>query len=315
MSGQAITLRVRSAERVSEDVIQIELESMAGLDLPAWQPGAHVEIALPSGLVRHYSLCGDVDDHKTYRIAVLRETAGRGGSAELHEIAAPGLALPVRAPRNNFELHEAPAYLFLGGGIGITPLIPMIQRAERDGLPWTLVYGGRTHDSMAYRRELQERYPEHVRIFADDAEGRPDFRALLSHATPGTLVYACGPGPMLDYLAVLTSDHDWPIVLQTERFSVAEVETAGQPFDVELARSGTTLHIEQDETILQVMQAKGLNPPFSCENGYCGTCEALVLEGQPQHRDTYLSDEEKDDSFSMMICVSRSVSERLVLDL
>lgn len=310
-----IKMRVRSVKPLADQVTQYEFESMVGLDLPEWTPGAHIEVKLPSGLVRHYSLCGTPDDPKVYRIAVLREEDGRGGSKELHDTVTTGTAIEVRSPKNNFELQPAPRYLFLAGGIGITPIAAMIQQANREGRPWHLVYGGRSRSSMAYLDELQKRYGDRVDIYADDVEGRPEFRDILSQQPDGTLVYACGPTPMLDLLAALFANNEWPIELRLERFSVAAVDTSGEGFDVELARSGVTIPVAGNETILQAMQARGYNAPFSCENGYCGTCEAVVLDGEPEHRDTYLTEDEKEDSFTMMICVSRCKGERLVIDL
>ncbi|WP_197281039.1 PDR/VanB family oxidoreductase [Microbacterium sp. No. 7] len=313
--SQTIKLRVRSAELVAEGVRQLELESMAGLDLPPWQPGAHIEVRLPSGLVRHYSLCGDPADRKVYRIAVLREAAGRGGSIELHDAVAAGDAIEVRTPRNNFELHPAGGYLFLGGGIGVTPLIPMMREADEKGIPWRLVYGGRSRSSMAYVTALQAEHGEQVAVSADDAEGRPDFAALLDALVPGTAVYACGPTPMLDLLAAMAVEREPAVDLHLERFAVDAVDITGEPFEAELTRSGVTIEVGSDETLLGAMLQRGLNAPYSCENGYCGTCEAVVLEGEPDHRDTYLTDDEKADGFTMMICVSRCAGRRIVLDL
>jgi ferredoxin-NADP reductase len=311
MSHTPIKLRVRAAERVADAVLAVTLESMAGLDLPGWEPGAHVEVVLPSGLVRHYSLCGDPADRTCYRIAVLREEAGRGGSVELHEIARPGTALEVRPPKNAFALAPAPGYLFLAGGIGITPLLPMLAAAQA---PWRLVYGGRTRSHLAFTAELG-RYGERVRILADDVEGRPDLEAELGSLGAGELVYACGPAPMLDRVTEVAAAAGVADRLHLERFAVAAADFAGAPFEVELARSGVTLPVGSDETVLGVMRAHGLTAPFSCENGYCGTCEAVVLDGEPDHRDTYLTDEEKAEGFTTMICVSRCVGPRLVLDL
>lgn len=309
MARNPVKLRIRAAQAVADEIVAVELESMAGLDLPAWEPGAHIEVRLPSGLVRHYSLCGDVDDRSTYRIGVLRESAGRGGSREFHEIARTGAVLEVRPPKNNFALEPVAEYLFLAGGIGITPIIPMIQRAE---VPWRLVYGGRSRSHMAFLDELPA---DRVRVFADDVEGRPDLATEIATVGQHGLVYACGPAPMLDLVTDLCARQGRSDRLRLERFSVAAVDTEGAPFEVELARTGVTIPVASDETILRAMRARAIPAPFSCENGYCGTCEAVVLDGSPQHRDTYLTDEEKAESFTLMICVSRCTGPRLVLDL
>lgn len=308
-------LRVRNVRSVADAVLEVELESMGGLDLPTWSAGAHLELKLPSGLVRHYSLCGDLEDRATYRIAVLREEAGRGGSSELHAVAAPGAVFEVRPPRNNFGLEVATSYLFLAGGIGITPLIPMMQRATEDGIPWRLVYGGRSRSHIAFADELMDSGGPNIAVFTDDREGRPDFAAEIGALPEGGLIFACGPGPMLDAVGATADRMGLADQLRLERFAVAAVDTGGEPFEVELARTGVTLAIGDDETILTAMRARGLPAPFSCENGYCGTCEAVVLDGEADHRDTYLTDEEKTEGFTMMICVSRCAASPLVLDL
>ena len=315
MSRHPVKLRIRSVEQVADAVVAVTLESMAGLDLAPWDPGAHVEIVLPSGLVRHYSLCGDPRDRGSYRIAVLREATGRGGSQELHEIARAGAVLEVRPPRNDFALEPAAGYLFLAGGIGITPMVPMILHADRAGLPWRLVYGGRTRSHMAFAADLCALGGVRTHVLADDAEGRPDLVAEITSTAPGHLVYACGPGPMLDRVVEVASEVGAADRLRLERFAVAAADTTGEPFEVELARSGRTLPVGEHDTVLGVLQSHGISVPFSCANGYCGTCEAVVLDGEPDHRDTYLTDDEKAESFTTMICVSRCVGPRLVLDL
>lgn len=314
MSSSPVNLRIRAAEQVADAVVAVALESMAGLDLPPWEPGAHVEVVLPSGLVRHYSLCGDPQDRASYRVAVLREPVGRGGSRELHEIAAAGAVLKVRPPRNAFALEPAAGYLFLAGGIGVTPMLPMIGAVERSGLPWRLVYGGRTRSHMAFVDGLVA-HGDRVQIMADDVEGRPDLVAEIGATAPDRLIYACGPGPMLDRVAEVAAAAGATDRLRIERFAVAAAAAAGEPFEVELSRTGVTLPVGADETVLGVLRAKGISAPFSCENGYCGTCETVVLDGEPDHRDTYLTDDEKAEGFTTMICVSRCVGPRLVLDL
>ncbi len=309
-------LRVRQAALVADRVLAVTLESMAGLDLPRWDAGAHIEITLPSGLVRHYSLCGDAADRSAYRIAVLlEEEAGRGGSAEFHQVARAGAVIEVRPPRNNFALEPASEYLFLAGGIGVTPVVAMVQEADRTGTPWRLVYAGRSRAHMAFAGELAAAGGERVRIAAEDAEGLPELAPVIALVPPGGLIYACGPAPMLDHIARLCQACCRTGSLRVERFSVAAVDTAGAPFEVELARTGITVPVASDETILQAVLASGVQAPYSCENGYCGTCEAVLLDGEPDHRDTYLTDAEKAESFTLMICVSRCAGGRLILDL
>lgn len=315
MSRNPVKLRVRAVERVADQVVAVTFESMAGLELAPWEPGAHIEVVLPSGLVRHYSLCGDPAERETYRIAVLHEEAGRGGSRELHEVAEPGAVLEVRPPRNAFALEPAGGYLFLAGGIGITPMLPMLGHATCAGLPWRLVYGGRTRSHMAFVDELVRIGEDRVHVAADDAAGRPDLVAEIGDLPADHLVYACGPAPMLDRVTAVATEAGAADRLRLERFTVAAADTAGEPFEVELSRSGRTLPVGPATTILGVLRANGITAPFSCENGYCGTCEAVVLDGEPDHRDTYLTDDEKAEGFTTMVCVSRCHGPRLVLDL
>jgi len=308
-------LRVRRRTDIADGVVALDLESMAGLPLPPWEPGAHIEIRTPSGLLRHYSLCGSPADRHTYRIAVLRVAEGRGGSVEVHATAEPGSALEVGPPKNRFPLEAADEYLFLAGGIGITPIMSMMERAEAVEARWRLVYGGRTRTGMAFLEELRTRYPGRVSVFADDVEGRPDLATEVAAVKPGGLIYACGPEGMLDLVTVAVKSAGRVDDLRFEKFTGSAVDTSGEPFEVELARSGMTLPIGSGETILQAMRARNLSPSFSCEGGYCGACEATVLDGVPLHLDSYLTDQEKDESFTMMICVSRCVGELIVLDL
>lgn len=299
----------------AEGVVGVSFRDPAGADLPAWEPGAHIEIQLPSGLHRQYSLCSEPDNRSRYTVAVLREEAGRGGSRELHDIAAPGLVLSVRLPRNDFALVEADSYVFIGGGIGITPLIPMVAAAHARGAEWQLVYGGRTATTMAYREVLAE-YGERVDVCCEDERGYPDLATILKAAPAGAHVYTCGPGAMIDAVAAEHARHDHLGPLHFERFSAAgPVDTSGDTFEVELAKTGATIQVPADVPILEAVREVLPDQPFSCEEGYCGECETTVLEGRPDHRDDYLTPEEQEANEVMMICVSRCLGKRLVLDL
>jgi ferredoxin-NADP reductase len=313
--ASGVKLRVRRAELIADGVVAIELESMAGLPLPRWTPGAHLEVRLSSGLLRHYSLCGDPEDPSFYRFAVLREDLGGGGSVELHDTMRPGSVLEVGVPRNHFELEPASAYLFLAGGIGITPIVSMLEQSTRDGVPWRLVYGGRTRASMAFLEEIGERGGARVAIVPEDVEGRPDFAAEIAAAPADGLIYACGPNGMLDHVLDVAARLGRRDQVRFERFTGAVPAGPGTPFTVSLRRSGLTFEVGAEESILEAARAQGVNVSFSCEGGYCGKCETVVLDGEPDHRDTYLTDDEKADSFTMMICVSRALGGELVLDL
>lgn len=255
-------------------------------------------------------------DAHSYRVGILREPAGRGGSAFVHDVLSVGDTVGVAGPRNNFPLVPAPRYLFIAGGIGITPLIPMIAQAHLMGIEWTLLYGGRSRTSMGFLDELAV-YGDQVVIAPHDEVGLLDLPTWLDGAAiDDTKVYVCGPEPLL--AAVERYCTGWPLgKLRTERFvpkeQSAPVRTA--PFEVELARSAVTVTVTADGTVLDAVQRAGANVLSSCREGTCGTCETAVLAGQPDHRDSILDDSERDSADCMFICVSRSCSDRLVLDL
>ncbi|WP_338889345.1 PDR/VanB family oxidoreductase [Rhodococcus sovatensis] len=309
-------LTVTAKEVVSQGVVALTLTHPDGRRLPDWAPGAHIDLILPTGVTRQYSLCGDRWDPRSYRIGVLREPAGRGGSAFVHDVLAVGDSVGVGGPRNNFPMVPAPRYLFVAGGIGITPLIPMIAQAELMGIEWTLLYGGRTRTSMGFLDELSF-YGDRVVLAPQDEVGLLDLPTWLgAAAADDTKVYVCGPEPLLD--AVETGCSGWLVgKLRMERFvpkrQSAPVRTV--PFELELARSGLVVTVTPDGSVLDAVQKAGVTVLSSCREGTCGTCETTVLAGQPDHRDSILDDSERDNADCMFICVSRSCSDRLVLDL
>ena len=307
-------LRVVAKEVVAEGVVALTLRHPDGRRLPDWAPGAHIDLVLPNGLTRQYSLCGDRWDAHSYRVGVLREPSGRGGSAYVHDELAVGDLVGVGGPRNNFPLVPSQKYLFVAGGIGITPLLPMIRQAELIGADWRLVYGGRTRTSMAFREELAA-YGDRVVFLPRDERGLPDLPAYLAEATDAK-VYVCGPGALL--AAVEKCCADWAVGrLRTERFVPKDrgAPLRDEPFEVELARSGLAVTVNPGATVLDAVQAAGVNVLSSCREGTCGTCETTVLAGAPDHRDSVLDDDERSAGDCMLICVSRSCSDRLVLDL
>lgn len=312
---ERLTLRVTSVTVVADEVIEVSFAHPEGNPLPTWEPGAHIEVPLPSGLSRQYSLCGDTGDRSKYTIAVLREENGRGGSKELHEAAQAGVELSIRLPNNNFHLIEANSYVFIGGGIGITPLIPMIEQARKAGATWSLVYGGRRASSMAYRDKLTS-FGRQVDLWIEEERGYPDLPTILAQAPAGALVYTCGPSPMIDAVAHEFAAHGHLEGLHFERFSASgPVDTSGDSFEVELRRTGVTFTVPEGVNILEEVRNVLPDQPFSCEEGYCGECETRVLEGEPDHRDDYLTPDEQETSDVMMICVSRCKGRKLVLDL
>ncbi|NKQ54257.1 oxidoreductase [Amycolatopsis sp. K13G38] len=316
MARRQFDLVIDEVRREARDVISLVLREPGGGRLPRWEPGAHIDVTLPSGLSRQYSLCGDVNRAEEYVVAVLREEHGRGGSRELHDIAATGQKLTVGEPRNNFPFDQAEKYLFLAGGIGITPILPMIAAACARGASWKLLYGGRTLSSMAFREHLAAYPAERLELCPEDTHGRPDFAAALRGAGPDTLVYACGPGGMLDAVAEQFATHATGASLRVERFGAdGPADTSGAAFEVVLGRTGTTVLVPEEHSILAAVRDAVPDVAYSCEEGYCGECETPVLEGTPDHRDSYLTEDEREAGETMMICVSRCLGGRLVLDL
>lgn len=295
---------------VAEGVVLLTLAATDGGQLPAWTPGAHVDLLLAPGLERQYSLCGDPAETGRWQVAVLREPAGRGGSAHVHERVAVGERLQVRGPRNNFAFTAEGEVAFVAGGIGITALLPMIGAAEGAGAPWRLLYAGRSRRTMAFVADLVERFPDRVEVYAADEGRRLDVAADLG---AGEVVYACGPRRLLDAL-----EERCPAgTLHVERFEAKEF---GEPvwdgdFEVELAMTGVTITVPPGRSILEVAEEAGALVVSSCREGTCGTCETAVLEGEVEHRDSVLSPEEQGYSDVMMVCVSRAACPRLVLEL
>jgi ferredoxin-NADP reductase len=309
-------LVVHDRHDAADGVVVLLLRHRCGAELPAWTPGSHVDLLLTDDLVRQYSLCGDPHDRATWRIAVLREPDGRGGSAFVHDKLEPGASVQVRGPRNNFALEPAARYLFIAGGVGITPILPMVSAAQVAGASWRLVYGGRSRATMAFADELQAAHGDRVQLVPQDEHGVLDLDALLGEPADAALVYCCGPAPLLD--AVEERCAQWPAgTLHVERFTPKD---AGEPvlpgsFEVELAATGTTLTVPPDRSVLEVVEEAGVTVLSSCREGTCGTCETGVLAGAVDHRDSLLTAEERAANDTMMLCVSRAACPRLVLDL
>jgi ferredoxin-NADP reductase len=303
-------------EMLAAGAVRLTLRHADGDPMPPWRPGAHVDLVLRTGVVRQYSLCGDPDDRSVLQVAVLRDPRGRGGSRFVHDELRPGDMIGIRGPRNNFPLEVARRYLFIAGGIGITPIIPMIAEVDARGADWCLAYGGRSRSSMAFAHSLVEWYGERVMLRPQDETGPLDLDRLLGRPRAGTAVYCCGPEPLL--AAVEQRCRAWPPgTLHVERFGprTAAATGAATPFEVVLARSRRTVAVSPDTSILCAVEEAGVSVLSSCREGTCGTCETPVLDGVPDHRDSLLSAEERTAGDTMMICVSRARSGRIVLDL
>ncbi|QLJ00754.1 oxidoreductase [Streptomyces sp. NEAU-sy36] len=304
--SRALRLLLTAHETIADGVVRLRLE---GDDLPRWTPGAHLDLVLPSGLVRQYSLCGDPGDTSSYTVATRLVEDGRGGSREVHEQLAEGMELEVRGPRNRFPLAEAESYVFVAGGIGITPVLPML-RALPEHAGWRLLYCGRTRASMPFLEELGELAGDRLTVVAEDEEGRPDLDALFEGVAAGTAVYCCGPEGLMDAVAERVPEG---AALHLERFAPRAPADGDAAFEVELRRTGRTVAVPAGTTVLDAVRRELPDLAYSCEQGFCGTCQQRVLEGEVEHRDELLTDAERADS--MLICVSRARGERLVLDL
>ncbi|MER5886121.1 PDR/VanB family oxidoreductase [Streptomyces sp. NPDC001941] len=333
-------LVVRAVRAEADGVRSLELApAHDGERLPPWSPGAHVDVVLgtgPDAPVRQYSLCGDAGGTgdtgdtgaagDTWRIAVLKTADSRGGSRHVHENVRAGDVLTVRGPRNHFSLRGSSRYLFIAGGIGITPILPMIAATEAAGADWRLVYGGRTRAAMAFTDRL-EPYGDKVTLVPQDEAGTIDLDALLAAPEPDTLVYCCGPAGLLD--AVEDRCAAWPPgTLRVERFAPAAKDPKDpedpadskdlgeeREFTVVLRRSGLTLTVPAGTSILQVCRDNDVPVLASCQEGICGTCETEVLDGEVEHRDAILDADERAANDTMMICVSRCRGAALTLDL
>lgn len=312
-------LIVRHRGAPAEGVVVLDLGHPDGTELPRWQPGAHIDLILGDGLTRQYSLCGDPQDSTMWRIGILLDPNSRGGSRYVHENLTEGAVVQVRGPRNHFPLVDSARYRFIAGGIGITPIMAMAQRVDTTGGEWTLLYGGRTRASMAFADELAERYPNRVTVWPQDEFGLLELDELLSAPEDGTLIYCCGPEALLT--AVEERCANWPEgALHIERFAAKtptapEAATSLEQFQVVCQRSGVTLDVGPQDSILELVEEAGVPITTSCYEGVCGSCEARVLEGTPDHRDSVLNAQQKESGEVMLICVSRSCTERLVLDL
>ncbi|MGW6459160.1 PDR/VanB family oxidoreductase [Streptomyces sp. NPDC055078] len=309
-------LRVQRVEWLAEDVLSVTLRDPAGVPLEGWTPGSHLSVHLPNGLSRDYSLCGDPDRGGEWTIAVLRDRASRGGSRWIHEQLRVGLPLTVTGPRNNFPLHSSAEYLLIAGGIGITPILSMARELSRTGQALHVLYCGRARRSMAFVPELRQLCGDRLVLHVDDEAGRPvDLGSVLAER-PGADVYCCGPEALIE--AVVQHAGEGREV-RFERFRGRTADVAGSagdpPFDVVCGRTGRRVTVETGTSVLDALAAAGVPVPSSCREGVCGTCETEVLSGVPDHRDLLLTEAEREDGATMMICVSRSRTPELTLDI
>lgn len=308
-----LDLIIESMRLEADGVLSLTLVDPEGGVLPEWSAGAHIDVGLED-TVRQYSLCGDPADRTRYTIAVLREQLSRGGSEFIHDRVRPGDPVEVGGPRNHFALAPAKEYLFIAGGIGITPIRAMIRQAEAEGASWRLVYGGRSQASMAFTKEL-EQYGDRVLFHPQDTSGLLDLDTLLGTPQPDTGVYCCGPAGLID--AVEERCAAWPEeALHVERFTAKDLSgLENHPLTVRCARSDMELEVASSQSILDVLEGAGIGVANACREGVCGSCEIPVLRGVPEHRDSIRSGSDLDDVTSLAVCVSRCTGDELVLDI
>lgn len=315
-----LLLEVTDVQAEGRDVVQVELRSPGGTGLPAFEPGAHLAIDLPNGLIRHYSLCNDWRERDRYVVGVARAAQSKGGSLYIHQSLRRGMTLPVSVPRNNFPLDPtASQYLFLAGGIGITPILAMIRWCQANGRRWRLAYAVRSTQRAAFLETLGT-LGGSVHLHADDRqEALFDPMPWLAGAPQGEHVYCCGPAPMMAAVKAAASHRD-PGTIHFEYFVAptgdhAAVRGNEKSFLIELRRSGRSFTVPADRSILDILEKNGVPMVSLCREGTCRTCETTVCEGDVEHRDYCLTPEEQETGHTMMVCVSRAKSDRLVLDL
>lgn len=312
-----LNLRVTEAELVCDNVRSLVLRRPSGEDLPPWHPGAHIDIVVEGGGLRQYSLCGDPADRGSYKIAVLRESGGRGGSEWIHDHVPVGAVLQVRSPRNHFAVEEADGFTFVAGGIGITPIMAMARELSQTERPWQLIYAGRSRSTMAFLNDLSG-YGQHLRVLAEDEVGRPDVRELVAGLQDGHLLYVCGPSSMVEAFSSAAEAIGKSGQIRYELFAAVASDAdddLGAPFEVELQRSGMRISVPPTSTILREVRSAGVQVLSDCQDGICGSCETPIIVGEADHRDHVLTPAEQEANDTMMICVSRCRGERLVLDL
>jgi vanillate O-demethylase ferredoxin subunit len=315
-----ILVRVAARTREAEDIVSFELEASDGASLPPFSAGAHIDVEVRPGLVRQYSLCNDPSEAQRYLIAVMRDPHSRGGSAGMHDGVEAGATLRISAPRNHFPLAPAANILLFAGGIGITPILCMAERLAQTRADFTLHYSCRSPGRAAFRERIAASgFAGRVR-FHFDTEGeaqRLDLDAVLSRVRGDTHLYVCGPPGYIEAVTGAARRQGWPDDrIHLEYFGAAPRDAAGdRPFDIRIASTGKVYTVPADRPVIRVLEEHGIEVQVSCEQGVCGTCITRVLEGTPDHRDQYFTDEERERNDQFTPCCSRAKSGVLVLDL
>ena len=301
-----------------QNVAVLEFESANSLRLPKIEAGSHIDVHLPNGMVRQYSICQDPRHEGVFRLGILKDPDSRGGSASAFDDIQDGMRLQVSAPKNLFPLVKAKHSVLIGGGIGITPLITMAYQLLANGDSFELHYCGASPERAAFVDELSDgdlAEHTHFHFKSAGASHREFFESAIKDLDPATHIYTCGPVGFMDWVINLAQTRNFPTEQVHKEYFNVEVETGGDAFEVVAERSGKTIKVAAEETILQALAREGINIEMSCEQGVCGTCMCDVIEGEPDHRDVYFTDEEKASNEQILVCCSRSKSSRLVLDI
>ncbi len=319
MSDQSLEVEIVARHEQADGIVVLELEQVGGAPLPPFEPGSHVDVTIAPGLVRQYSLCGDPARTDRYRLGILLDPASRGGSAAIHARFHNGERIRISAPRNNFPLaQEAAASILIGGGIGVTPLLAMAHHLDVASRAFTFHYSARSRSKAAFLEELAEApYSFSVRLHFDDgpAGQHLDPRRDLPPPEAGAHLYVCGPTGFMDWVIESARARGYSEDRVHREYFGAAVDTSGDAFEVVLAKTGRSVPVAAGQSIVQALKAVGVHVEVSCEQGVCGTCLCDVLEGVPDHRDSYLTDEEKAGNDQILLCCSRARTPLLVLDL
>jgi len=317
----ALNVHVTRKTAEAEDICTFELASIDGTPLPAFSAGSHIDVQVPGGLTRQYSLCNDPAESHRYLIGVLRDAASRGGSAAMHAQVHEGSVLSISPPKNHFALaHHAPRHLLLAGGIGVTPILCMAERLAATGADFQMHYATRSRARTAFFERIQRApFAGHVHFHFDDGadEQKLDIGTLLATQAAGTHLYVCGPQGLMDAVLGVARAGGWDESrIHYEFFSSDVSPRAGDgAFEVQLASSGRVIRVPAEQSVLDALADAGVVVPSSCEQGVCGTCLTRVIDGVPDHRDQYLLPEEQAANDQFLPCCSRANSARLVLDL
>jgi vanillate O-demethylase ferredoxin subunit len=310
---------INSKKTEADDIVSLELVPTEGDSLPAFEAGAHIDLHLPNGLIRQYSLCNPPSETHRYLVAILKDPNSRGGSEAVHTLVNEGDEIEISAPRNLFPLNsDAKKTLLFAGGIGVTPILAMAETLHRAGKDFEMHYCARSQSRAAFMSRIQSSdFAKKVTCYFDDEKQSLNAKAVMGSPTAGTHIYVCGPTGFMNFVIDSATSQHWPTEQVHKEYFAAEAvdKSHDGSFEVEIKSSGKVIHIRADQSVLEALEDEDIFLPVSCAEGICGTCVTGVLAGEPEHRDVFLTDAEKAANDKFTPCCSRSKSARLVLDL